>query len=163
MICICFMMIKVFLPNWSFVWMKALTSSCEYISMLCYLSSPFILGGYEIGTRGLSATQASYVAFSWTCVIYGFFCSDVSFRKILCYALQKFNTSLHWCVPILTSVIIFSISNMKKIFAYHICHFSSMLEKMWIMNLHKACILEDNLQNSSKSSYEISCVLFNGI
>ena len=107
MICICFMMIKVFLPNWSFVWMKALTSSCEYISMLCYLSSPFILGGYEVGTRGLSATQASYVAFSWTCVIYGFFCSDVSFRKILCYALQKFNTSLHWCVPILTSVIIF--------------------------------------------------------
>ena len=38
-----------------------------------------------------------------------------------------------------------------------------MLEKMWIMNLHKACILEDNLKNSSKSSYEITYVLFNGI
>lgn len=52
MICICFIMIKVCLPNWSFVWMKALTSSCEYISMLCDLSSPFILGGYEVGTGG---------------------------------------------------------------------------------------------------------------
>lgn len=107
MICVCFMMIKVCLPNWSFVWMKAVTSSCEYISMLCYLSSPFILGGYEVGTGGLSETQASCVAFSWTCVIYGFFCSDMSLRKILFYALQKLNASLHWYVPILISVTIF--------------------------------------------------------
>lgn len=106
MISICFMMIKVCLLSWSFVWRKTLTSGCEYRSMLCYLSSPFILGGYEVGTGGLSETRASCEAFSWTCVIYGFFCSDVSFRKILFYAL-KFNTSLHWCVPIFTSVTIF--------------------------------------------------------
>lgn len=158
MISVCFMMIKVCLPNWSFVWMKALTSSCEYISMLCYLSSPFILGGYEVGTGGLSETQASCVAFSWTCVIYGFFCSDMSFKKnsILCLAETQHISSLicshsHFCYNF------FSYPIWKKNFAYHICHFSSMLEKMWSYELAQSP------QNSSKRSYEITCVLFNGI
>lgn len=37
---------------------------------------------YEIDIGGLSETQASCITFYWTCLFYGFYCSDVSFFKL---------------------------------------------------------------------------------